>query len=82
MTARRPLRVTRFQALYLRELVTDDLEVTDLRNNERQAARALVERTEELLEDWIDFALCDCGAGRVALDRHKPYCAIFEEAQG
>lgn len=58
---RRPLHVTKGQAEYLQELLTDDLAETDLTSEEIDKAKGILGRVEYLLDGWSTPPVNDFG---------------------
>lgn len=53
-TNKRSVKISKRQAVFLRELVAEDMEVTDLSPAERQQAEGILLRLDEALVDWPD----------------------------
>lgn len=59
---KRRLSVSLAQAIYLHELVKDDMEVTELTVSEQQQARALKRKLSELIHEWWPESKFDPGS--------------------
>lgn len=73
------LSITLAQTVYLRDLVKDDLDATELTTSERQQARSLLRKLNELMnKEWSDSSFDPRSTGQDAAGYNRVPTPIKE----